>query len=533
MAVNQVEIALGRIRPSPSNPRKTFDEVKLQELAESIRSKGVLQPILVRPRFSGKDKETGKKAGITVPDEYELVAGERRFRACKLAKLETIPAIVRDLSDREVIEIQVIENEQRDDVLPLEKADGYHALVEVHKVKIEDLAARIGQSVGTIYGLLKLRTNLSKKGRAALEKGELSLSVAQLIIRIPGEEARDQALAHALQVDWRGVQPSVRAVKQWIDEHCMVELKGCCFNRKAPDLTSAGACTSCPKLTGNNRAEFPDARGDICTDPACFRDKVRAHNRITLEQASAAGTEILDGAKAEKALSHGGDYYELSRTCYEDPKYRTYGQLLEKELADQVVLAMDRESKVCKLLKKSIADPVLKRLVGKKAAKGGAADRFSKEQARKDRFNAECSRRAMEAIVAKVEDKFSFVLGVNGVHEDILRAVLNQMHSTAWAETRKAVLKRRNVKPASAAASKVRFDTYDIAAKDLVGGLRGKELFGLLAELAVSRYFGGGGYQPEKERKEMCRLFGVDYAAIESAVEKEQSGKGKKTKASA
>jgi len=113
------DIPLVKIRESKTNPRRFFDEAKLAELADSIRQHGVLQPVLVRPLPEGD-------AGT-----YELVAGTRRYRASKLAKRNSIPATVRELTDAQALELQVIENVQRVDVHPLDEAQGYEALVEL------------------------------------------------------------------------------------------------------------------------------------------------------------------------------------------------------------------------------------------------------------------------------------------------------------------------------------------------------------------------------------------------------------------
>jgi ParB family chromosome partitioning protein len=113
------DIALAHIQESKTNPRRQFDETKLAELADNIRQHGVLQPVLVRPLPAGE------------PETYELVAGARRFRASKLAKRETIPACIRELTDTECLELQLIENLQRADVHELDEARGYAALLRL------------------------------------------------------------------------------------------------------------------------------------------------------------------------------------------------------------------------------------------------------------------------------------------------------------------------------------------------------------------------------------------------------------------
>jgi len=140
------DIPLEKIRESRTNPRTQFDQAKLAELAENIRQHGVLQPILLRPLPEGE-------AGT-----YELVAGARRFRASKLAKRESIPATVRELTDAQALELQVIENVQRVDVHPLDEAQGYAALIELQPdtYTVESIAARVGRSPGYVNGRLRL-----------------------------------------------------------------------------------------------------------------------------------------------------------------------------------------------------------------------------------------------------------------------------------------------------------------------------------------------------------------------------------------
>jgi len=137
------DIPLGKIRESKTNPRRFFDEAKLAELADNIRQHGVLQPILLRPLPEGE-------AGT-----YELVAGTRRYRASKLAKRESIPATVRELTDAQALELQVIENVQRVDVHPLDEAQGYAALIELQPdtYTVECIASRVGRSPAYVNGL--------------------------------------------------------------------------------------------------------------------------------------------------------------------------------------------------------------------------------------------------------------------------------------------------------------------------------------------------------------------------------------------
>jgi ParB/RepB/Spo0J family partition protein len=173
--MNHVSIALPDIIRSKSNPRKTFDAAKLTELAASIKEHGVLQPILVRPNG---------KAGT-----YELVAGERRYRAAQEAGLAEIPALVRELTDTQVLEIQVIENLQRDDLHPLEEADGYRQLAKTKGYDVARIAERIGRSVKYVYDRMKL-AGLVDEARKIFLDGRITAGHAILLARLKPEDQK-------------------------------------------------------------------------------------------------------------------------------------------------------------------------------------------------------------------------------------------------------------------------------------------------------------------------------------------------------
>jgi ParB/RepB/Spo0J family partition protein len=168
-------IPLEQLAPSKHNPRKHFDPTRLDELTASIKEKGVLQPLLVRPN--------GTRG-------YEIVAGERRYRAAKAAGLTEIPAIVRQLNDTEVVECQTIENLQREDVHPLEEAAGYHALMKLGKYDAARIAARVGRSVKYVYDRMKL-LELSKEAQDLFWKGKIQAGHAILLARLsPADQKR-------------------------------------------------------------------------------------------------------------------------------------------------------------------------------------------------------------------------------------------------------------------------------------------------------------------------------------------------------
>jgi len=286
-------IPLGKIQPSLTNPRQHFDRHKMMELMQSVMKVGVLQPILVRPWPKGREQpSTGAEYDETA--DYEIVAGERRWTAAGMAGLDEIPAVVRDLSDREVLEIQVIENEQRSDVLPSERAAGYGRLIAAGAT-MQEIADRIGKSLSTIRNILLLN-RLPKVAQEALDNDVISRSTAELIARLPREGQRAQAAVDILKGEiWRKDEDgkpipfSFRQAKDYIESNHQVELKNCGFDPKDKKLLpEAGSCKDCPKRMGNLQKLDPETyqggRADVCTDPTCYQDKVNAHQRKELEK---------------------------------------------------------------------------------------------------------------------------------------------------------------------------------------------------------------------------------------------------------
>lgn len=183
-------IPIGLIKPNPAQPRRRFDQAALDELAASIREKGVLQPILVRPKAGG----------------YELVAGERRFRAAQKAGLTEIPVHIKDLTEREALEIALVENLQRADLNPVEEALGYRGLVQMGRSQ-EEVAAAVGKARATVANALRL-LQLPKEVLGALEDGRITPGHARALLMLP-ENRRQWGLSQVLSRDL-----TVRAAEQ-------------------------------------------------------------------------------------------------------------------------------------------------------------------------------------------------------------------------------------------------------------------------------------------------------------------------------
>jgi ParB family chromosome partitioning protein len=173
-AEDQRSVPLSSLKASRFNPRRNFSEEQLEELAVSIRERGLVQPLVVRPLGGG--------------DRYEIVAGERRWRAAQRANLHEVPIIIRTLSDQEAIEIAIIENVQREDLNAIEEGEGYHALMRGHGYTQEDLAKVIGKSRSHLANTLRL-LKLPKSVQDLVRDGALSAGHARALIGRPDAAA--------------------------------------------------------------------------------------------------------------------------------------------------------------------------------------------------------------------------------------------------------------------------------------------------------------------------------------------------------
>ena len=205
MSEKLLQLPLNAIVPSPTNPRRSFDADALRELAASIKQTGLHQPVLVRPLPADRVPETDRSV------THELVSGERRWLASAIADQPTIVAMERDLSDEQVLGIQIIENLQRQDLTELEEAEGYAHLMDATGLNVPMLAVKLGKSESFIRLRLAL-LNLHEQVRAALVGGKLSYSLAVLLAPLPGHEQL-RAWRAVLQPDFYGDLPSVRQAK--------------------------------------------------------------------------------------------------------------------------------------------------------------------------------------------------------------------------------------------------------------------------------------------------------------------------------
>lgn len=180
-------VSLSEIHPNPNQPRTHFNETELEELSESILAHGVLQPLLVRKDDNG----------------YEIIAGERRYQASKIAGLEEVPVVIKDVDDREMLQLALIENLQRSDLNPIEEAKGYRQLIKASGMTQEALSKAVSKSRSTITNSLRL-LDLPQRVQDLLFEGKLTAGHARAILAVPFEEQRiklaEKVVAEGLSV---------------------------------------------------------------------------------------------------------------------------------------------------------------------------------------------------------------------------------------------------------------------------------------------------------------------------------------------
>ena len=276
-------LPLNVLSESTTNPRHIFEDAALKELAESIRSQGVLSPLLVRP---------------LTEQSFEIVAGARRYRAAQMAEAATVPVRIVNLTDAEALEAQLIENLQRRDVHPMEEAQGFRALLNLEEPKycIEQIAARTGKTPAYCRCSIAIDRACAGRGRSVLCRGDRRRPRAACWRNCsPHNRNRHSPIASARS----GAEPEPRpnascspfgTLQQWIEHNVLFLLKQAPFNKRDAQLVpAAGSCVDCPKRTGHNKLLFADVSGNRTLAPIQLlrRQAGRARTKADRRQAGA------------------------------------------------------------------------------------------------------------------------------------------------------------------------------------------------------------------------------------------------------
>lgn len=337
---NSRSILLAEIIPSKTNPGRSFDPARDTDTMESIKVHGVTQPILIRPL---KNLPGGKK--------YEIVAGERRYSCSIVAGRKTIPAVVRELTDVEALELQTIENDQREDLDPMAKAAAFRRLWDAYEKsgdgkaeqRMERMVERLGRKPRTVWNLLSL-SNLSAQGQKLLAEGTITQSHAYEIARRPSGEQKKIVQWLTQQISY-GYTVTVRALKQYISNSCDHFLDAAPFPKDDATLfPAAGPCTTCPKnsAVNPNLVDPEDMKGKnggkraICTDGECYKVKV-ANNLVRIEEAAKKEGEIVRVSTlytAPKGAKSCNDWKQVkAKSC----KYAVTGVVVDGDAPGELI----------------------------------------------------------------------------------------------------------------------------------------------------------------------------------------------------
>ena len=511
-------IELIHLAESPNNPRKSYGD--MEELTRSVKAKGILQPLLVR-------RATGDQP-------FEIVFGHRRFRAAGKAGLTEAPCMVREMSDQEALEAQVVENCQRSDIHPMEEAESYELLHNTHRMPVEEIAAKVGRPQAYVYHRLLL-LRLQPKIRKAFAADELTTGKALLLARIPDKKLQEQAFAEIRDADYHTV--SLTEARKVIERQFMLRLKGAPFDpQDAALVAGAGACGSCPKRTGNQAELFSDIKGaDLCTDPACFRKKQDAAWKVKVKEAEASGQRVITTQKELKKIFRYGDhqpayesgYVSLDETFWNDGKVQAYRETLS-DVEFTPILAQAPSGKRFELLPRKELNALLRKAGVKQGRTSSGSGRdYQKEQREKARVDGLVQAAVVEELQEKAEhviDGLFVVLPANSPMHGIVEALGLGVIHRAWHDTLKAVATRRGLAKKGAGWNPGR--ELLKAAESMTSAHR---LALILEVLAVGD--SGDGYRSKADGSSAmtaaCKLFGVNQGAISKRIRAAETKKRK------
>ena len=531
LAGEQSSLLVKNIAPSGTN--RDITEEQLAEMIESVRIHGVIQPLIVRPVECVTDERVRKAAGKA---SHVLVAGERRWRSARTVGLEKVQVVIRQLTDREALELQAIENLQRKDLNDIEEARQYRRLLDCGS-KAEEVASRISKSRAHIYNCLKL-LELPKEAQDALASGKLDRAIALLIARIAHPDARKEATRQILAgrtvynhqtQKQEPVRLTFREAKQFIIQNFMLQLSNAPFDLQQADLVEGvPSCVTCPKRAGNIKDLFPDLsvknRNDVCTDPKCFAAKKEAVWQRVKVEAEASGAVVLDEKTKKKVMPYDNGHVEaasgfiaLSECCVHDPKRRTWEQVLGRK-APTLSFARTADGQVHRLVEKEAALEVV-RGMGMKIEERPIG-RTMQDADREAREASLIRRTVQERAVVQVLEKL-------GKHknctEKSLQLALSWLVQDAGFETKKAILRGRGLEAKEA----------HTAFTEFFAKVKPADYPALALEIALWSAFYNCFHGSSKLLTESSAVLRVELDTIETAVkeERKQFWKEKKAKA--
>ncbi len=475
-------VAIGLITPSPRNVRRSMDPAELEKLQESIRTHGILQPLLARPAAAGG------------------------------AGLKEVPVTVRELDDRQVLEIQMEENLKRSELHPLDEAEGYAELHAQYGRSIEEIAAHFKVSGQHIRNRLRL-LELPPKARELLLSGALPLTTAMLVTRIPNPVLAAQAAQEiAATKDHEAL--SIRNAQDHIRRKYMLRLDKAPFALADAELhPQAGACQGCPKRSGTQRGLFQElGNEDLCLDLGCHAEKVKLHGQRLLAQAKADGRTVLTRDESKRALDDFNNVPWDSAFVKPDSYVNMAGwsgyprQELGQDLPPTAIAVNPKSGEVVELVAKKDLRKALKTAGLLERAKSQQERAAERKEAQREKAQAELDTEVRRRVLARIVREFEQDDDAPLEVAHVLAAAGLAGHTCSESGL-VAIARRRGLLKAGTGDSPW---PGIKALQKLLDGCSAREALGLLAEMLL--------VEVPQETAAAAKYFEVDVAAIEAAV---------------
>lgn len=391
-------LSLSELVRSKTN-RQILEDEALLEMAATMKVYGVLQPLLVR-RLPAERLQDTFEDEATKHATHEIIAGERRFVAARIAGLRRVPVHIVAADNSNAVVMQLIENLHRADLNPLDEAHGIQLLVDAHSMTREAVADALRKSRSHVMESLRL-LKICPEAIAALKAGTLNRSVALLVAQRPTPALQVEFTRKVLTGGPDGGPLSYRSAKDLAQRNYMTDLTQAPFALdNAQLLPKVGACTQCPKRTGANPELWDKAGADVCTDTACFADKKEAHYEALKADAQAKGRKIITGREARELMPTEGATpkgYILLDKPTKKGETEPMRQVLGQEVPQGKVVLIETPTG-------GVVEAVPVRAAGEALQAKGAAGKADKKapQPTKDELQAEYQTRWRGAAIAQI-----------------------------------------------------------------------------------------------------------------------------------
>lgn len=530
--------------PSPTNPRKRFPDASINELAASIESVGIIEPLVVRQGSSVSDRPNGKNNGFEIDTILEIVCGERRYKAAVKAGLNQLPCIVRELTDEQVLDIQIHENLHREDVAPMDEAFGYKFLQDKLGCGLKELSLRVGKSEAFILNRLKLNA-LIDEIQMDIDAGIVPLAYALEIAKFSDPATQKDVYDECFDTDWDNVLgkhvPNKTELKPFkdliwhINNEVLLQISKAPFNAKATNLRDDGlACGKCPERTGAAPGLFDKyeiGKKDCCLNRACYQAKTSRHLdliRDTIAHDQGVDREnvpLVDGRR----YSDRGDgvltFYDFQKVA--DAEAGKEGVIRAVSASSD-----DFGQPVYIKLKADSSDGPSTSSVREKGSEKSAAEKKAFYKRKEELFDIKVGEIVRKRVLHLAGDKFAASFTIDGAGTDFLPQLLAKIWTTSNNGddncTKNQVVKPIMAEAMDASESDCQFGHYDAHGAYSRLSTYSCHNPNLMLFLFVHGNKGGmyyDSYKSQKPIRDLAEEYGIDYQLIDAEIRVECASK--------